>query len=422
MATKKKTKAGKASAKPSGASKKAPSKAAPSASKTVTKGTKKKPGAAKPAASKSAGPKSAPATKPEASKASGKKASTASKARSGKSAVVEVEEVVIVGRGAGATSKATTSKSAATKPVTTKPVTSRPKAVPSKVGSADDPNAGGDDADADEDLDIGDDEGRKPSRLRSQPVEVQEIDQRIDRERKSRLVPFTPRSYGSTPKKPKPLEIIDVLGKHMGKAPSLPPKQMPATVVELGIYCIFALGGNSAKASLDATNRLTKRFPGWNEFRVSEAYEFLEELEGLGLREPYDNCEQVLDFVNEVYKDQNEVSLEFLRDMSPDDRLVALNRYRSLGPSLSQYLALGLQDFEGVIFHYSWARPIQRVGIVDRSGSPKKLCASIEKMFKGLDTVTLQVDLIDLGEEICLPKAPNCKNCYLVLHCKSRKV
>ena len=262
----------------------------------------------------------------------------------------------------------------------------------------------------------------KPARLRSQPVEVQEIDQRVDRMRHGRLRDYTPRSYGSSPKKPKPKDIIDLLSKNMGKAPTLPAKQMPATVVELGIFCIFAIGGNSAKVSLEATNRLTKRFPVWNEFRVSEAYEFLETLEGIELVEAYDHCEQVLEFVNEIYKDQNEVDLEFLKDMDAEDRLVALNRYRSLGPALSQYMALALQGFEGILFNYSWARAIQRVGIVERTGSPKKLCASVEKTFQGLDTVTLLVDLIDLGEEICLPKNPHCAHCYLVLYCKSRKV
>ncbi|MCA8970874.1 MAG: hypothetical protein KDC95_13855 [Planctomycetes bacterium] len=421
MATKKKTKAGKPAAKTKSAAKKPASKASgrsvskaktagASAKKTAkAKGVKAKTSASKSPA-KSGSTTSSTSKKTATKKGKSVKTSSATVSRKAKAKTkkgqekpaVEVIELEVV-----------TPQKSGSKP-------SKKKSGRSKV-EADTKVAANNDADDDDDND-NDGDGRRPARLRSQPVEVQEIDQRIDRERKSRLVPFTPRSYGKTPKKPKPSEIVDLLGKHMGKAPSLPEKQMPATVIELGIFCIFALGGNSAKASLDATNRLTSRFPVWNEFRVSEAYEFLEELEGISLSEAYDHCEQVLEFVNEVYKDQNDVDLEFLRDMTPDDRLVALNRYRSLGPALSQYLALALQNFEGVLFHYSWARPIQRVGIIDRSGSPKKLCASTEKSFGGLDTVTLQVDLIDLGEEICLPKAPNCKNCYLVLHCKSRKV
>lgn len=268
----------------------------------------------------------------------------------------------------------------------------------------------------------GADAQQKNARLRSQPVEVQEIDVQIQRERKSRLEPFTPRSYGGRPKKLKPGELIEQVAKYMGRAPSLSDKHQPKTVVELGVFCIFALGGNSARVSLESTKRLVTSFPEWNEFRVSEAYEFLEVLEGLKVVEPYDRCEQVLEFINEVYQDQNAVDLEFLRDMSPEDRLVALNRYRSLGPALSHYIALGLQGFRGILFHYSWARVVQRVGIVPRSGSPKALVASNSKVFEGLDTVTLQINLIDLGEEICQPKNPQCRNCYLVLGCKSRKI
>jgi hypothetical protein len=208
----------------------------------------------------------------------------------------------------------------------------------------------------------------------------------------------------------------------MGRAPTPPEKYRTAPAIELALFCIFSLGGNSAKASLEATQRLVAGFPEWNEFRVSEAYEFLETLSGLELVEPYDRCEQVLEFVDEVYQDQNKVDLEFLREMTPEDRLVALNRYRSLGPALSHYIALALQGFKGVLFHYSWARVAQRLAIVARSGSPKALVASMEKAFHDLDLVSAQVNMIDLGEVICVSKNPGCKSCCLVQHCKSRKV
>ncbi|MAE78119.1 MAG: hypothetical protein CMJ85_14750 [Planctomycetes bacterium] len=263
--------------------------------------------------------------------------------------------------------------------------------------------------------------GKQP-RLRSQPVEVQEIDVQIQRERRSRLIPYKPRSYGARPKQAKAGVLLETLTKNMGKALPLPSRAALPTVVEMGIFCIFATGGNSARVSFDAMVRLRKSFSEWNEFRVSEAYEFLEVLEDINVIEPYDHCEKVLEFVNEIYQDQNAVDLEFLRDLDAVDRLIALNRYRSLGPALSHYMALGLQGFDGILFHYSWSRVVQRVGIVPRAGSPKALVASLAEVFGALDTLALQINLIDLGEEICLPKNPQCRNCYLVLSCKSRKL
>ena len=85
-------------------------------------------------------------------------------------------------------------------------------------------------------------------------------------------------------------------------------------------------------------------------------------------------------------------------------------------------LALALQDFAGILFHYSWARVVQRVGIVPRSGSPKVVMQSLAKIFKGEDLLSLQVNLIQIGEVICQSKNQQCKSCYLVMNCASRKV
>jgi hypothetical protein len=257
---------------------------------------------------------------------------------------------------------------------------------------------------------------------RSQPVEVQEIDVRGEREQHKRLPSYRPKSYG---KKPKPVpagEILKVLSKFLGKAPTFKRELKGLPLVHLGMYCVFAVGGNPPKVCLEAVKRLVEAFPDWNEFRISDPLEFVEILEDLKIENLYHRCERVLDFINDVYQDQNGVDLEFLRESDSEDRLTILDRYVSLGPALAHFLALGIQGFEGVLFHYSWARVVQRLGIVPRSGSPKTLVASLEKVFRGKDIVTAQVNLIDLGEEICLSKNQSCRTCYLVLHCKGRKI
>ena len=257
---------------------------------------------------------------------------------------------------------------------------------------------------------------------RSQPVEVQEIDVRSEKEKLKRLPSFRPKSYG---KKPKPVpagEILKILTKYLGKAPTFKRELKNITLVQLGMFCVFAVGGNSPKVCLEAVKRLVEAFPDWNEFRISDPLEFVEILEDLDIDNLYYRCERVLDFINDVYQDQNGVDLEFLRESDSEDRLTILDRYVSLGPALAHFLALGIQGFEGVLFHYSWARVVQRLGIVPRSGSPKVLISSFAKVFRGKDMVTAQVNLIDLGEEICLSKNQSCRNCYLVLHCKGRKI
>jgi len=259
-------------------------------------------------------------------------------------------------------------------------------------------------------------------RLRSQPVEVQEIDVPSARQRKSRMRTYRPRSYGKTPKKVKPKDLVHTLIQYMGKVPRPPARKAPKTVVEVGIFAIFAIGGNPSGACMEAVRRLLETFPDWNEFRISDAIEFHELLEDLGLKDLYDRCERVLDFINDVYQDQNQVDLEFLRDLPPEDRLQILDRYTSLGPPLAHFLALSLQGFEGVLFHYSLARVAQRVGLVERTGSPKVLVASLEKALQGEDAVSAQINMLELGEEVCHSKNPSCRNCYLVLMCKDRKV
>lgn len=293
---------------------------------------------------------------------------------------------------------------------------------PEKPDDAEDVSSDAGDDDGDDGKDASDNEDANP-RLRSQPVEVQEIDVRIARARSSRIKPFEPRSFGPDPKKPpKPIEVRDQLNRYMGKALPIAAKNRPATVVELGIYAIFALGAKSSKAALEATRRCVTGFSDWNEFRISDAYEFVEFLEDLDIPDLYDRCERVLEFVRDVYQDMNEVTLEHLRDNSPEDRLELLSRYQSLGPALTHYLGLAIQDFDGVIFHYSWARVGQRVGVLGRSNSPKTLAANLKKSFKGEDLLSVQVNLIELGEETCTSQRPNCKSCCLVTMCVNRKL
>ena len=381
-----------------------------SAKKTGTRSKKPatKTGTAKKAASAKKSPaKKSPAKKTSAKKAGAKK-STATKAAANNSTAKK--------KGARTPAK----KSSSGKARSTK------KKAPSKIEVVEVSNKSGA-ADEDE----GDAKGKEttavPSAkgglgMRSQPVEVQAIDVRMGRAKESRLPEYQPRSYGKAPKKATPKGIQESLSKVLGRCPTPPAKEKGFTLVEIGIFSIFAIGRTSAKDAAEATKRVVKAFPDWNEFRISDAFELVEILEDLKIDTLFDRCEQVLEFVNEVYNDQNFVDLEYLRELPVDDRLALLGRFQSIPASMTHYLALAIQDFEGFLFHYSWARVVQRVGVVPRSGSPKKIVSAAARIFDGLDTVSLQVQLIDLGDEICQPKNPQCKNCYLVLHCKSRKI
>ncbi len=341
--------------------------------------------------------KRALAKKAEAKKAASKKAATkktTTKKAAGKTVKKVVKKVTVVSSGGA--------KSAGKKGATTKAASKTKTQV---VAGAKTPPA-----------------PTPAPKQRSQPVEVQEIDVRSEREQRKRLPSYRPKSYGKRPKPVPAGEILKILTKYLGKAPTFKRELKHLTLVQLGMFCVFAVGGNPPKVCLEAVKRLVEAFPDWNEFRISDPLEFVEILEDLKLDNLYNRCERVLEFINDVYQDQNGVDLEFLRESDSEDRLTILDRYVSLGPALAHFLALGIQGFEGVLFHYSWARVVQRLGIVPRSGSPKVLLASFAKVFKGKDTVTAQVNLIDLGEEICLSKNQSCRSCYLVLHCKGRKV
>jgi hypothetical protein len=416
VATKKKkvkktVKKASASSKKAAAAKKTGTKAKkPAAKSTAVKKASAKKATAKKATAKKATAKKAPAKKgaakkATASKAPGKKVTV--KKVTGKKVTVKAVAKAPAKNAASAKAKPASKKKPAAKiQVTNVSSTGKVvagKAAPVKVETPAPPAKGG----------LG---------MRSQPVEVQAIDVRMGRAKDSRLPEYLPRSYGKAPKKPTVKGIQESLSKVLGRCPTPPVKDKGFTLVEIGIFSIFAIGRTSARDAAEATKRVVKAFPDWNEFRISDAFELVEILDDLKIDSLFDRCEQVLEFVNEVYNDQNFVDLEYLRELPVEDRLALLGRFQSIPSSMTHYLALAIQDFEGFLFHYSWARVVQRVGIVPRSGSPKTLVASASKIFHGLDSVTLQVQLIDLGDEICLPKNPHCKTCYLVLQCKARKV
>jgi hypothetical protein len=193
-------------------------------------------------------------------------------------------------------------------------------------------------------------------------------------------------------------------------------------VVDHALYVVLAKDQNPKKAA-EAVQRLHSEFVDWNEVRLCEAFEFADLFADL-LPGPdlFARCERLKELINQIYQDQNKISLEFLREASPEERAKYLATLPALRPEEVFYVQVALTGFDQVVFHYGSARVVQRLGVVKRTGSPTQMVAQLEKLLAKRDLLLDQVALVWLGEAICLSKSPNCKECCLVKVCVSRKV
>jgi hypothetical protein len=191
-------------------------------------------------------------------------------------------------------------------------------------------------------------------------------------------------------------------------------------------HAIFAALGREvpARKKEEAVRRLHTEFVDWNEVRLAEAFE-LEQLfsDLVPVPDLFQRCERIKALINQVYQDQNKISLDHLREKSADERAKYLATLTPLSADQAFYVNLAVEGFDKVLFHYSSARVVQRLGIVKRTGSPSQMATQLEQLLgKRSSPLADQLALIWLGETICESKNPACRQCVLVRMCPSRRV
>ncbi len=197
--------------------------------------------------------------------------------------------------------------------------------------------------------------------------------------------PREPRKPGSAAFKSTLQELREALA-HV----TPPPEPHPGDLVVAMIHFIFAEGLPCAVGQ-EAYRRLDTGFVDRNELRLTEAYEIEEMLGDLGIPDQFERSLAVRDSVAQIYNDQNEVDLTFLREAMVTERNQFFARVPAIKPRVAKFLG-DLVSFEVILFSdRSTLRVQQRLGLDPKSLPVNEFVGELKPLLRAFGHLPLAV-------------------------------
>lgn len=137
-----------------------------------------------------------------------------------------------------------------------------------------------------------------------------------------------------------------------------PAEPKPCDLVEAMIHITIASGGPCGWGQA-ARHRVQTDFVDRNEFRLSEAFEIETIFAGIPAPNLFERCDQLVQAVRQIYSEQNDVTLEFLRDAQVGDRNTFLQRAVAIKPEVAKFLQ-NILSFEELLFSDKSTQRVQQ--------------------------------------------------------------
>lgn len=194
-----------------------------------------------------------------------------------------------------------------------------------------------------------------------------------------------------------------------------------APLLERLIYAIAqqATSGTKAEALLKA---MTTHFVDWNEVRVCHVTEVQKLVEECDIPNPAQLSQTLLDFLGSVHLARNHLELEFLLELPHEEQREFLLNLTGVDASVAHYFLLcQFEEDKAVLSQTDLARVMQRIGLMEKSSSAKKVISALESLELGAELVAFQNCLIRLGNELCGSRSYDCANCKIQKQCETGK-
>lgn len=164
-----------------------------------------------------------------------------------------------------------------------------------------------------------------------------------------------------------------------------------------------------------AFERLRRRFPTWQAVRDGDPEEVIAAIRPAGLA--YQKGPRIQNVLREITAQVGRLSLEFLRDMSPEDARRWLMQFKGVGPKTA-----------AIVLQFSLQMPAFPVDthiyrVTGRLGlRPQKMTAGqahdhLASLLPPAAYYAAHLNLIRLGREICQARKPLCPHCPLTTLC-----
>ncbi|MCB9871732.1 MAG: hypothetical protein H6837_17900 [Planctomycetes bacterium] len=140
----------------------------------------------------------------------------------------------------------------------------------------------------------------------------------------------------------------------------------------------------------ECVRRFAEHFVDRNELRLTEAYEIEDLVGDLEIPGCFARAQRAREAIAEIYNDQNDVTLEFLRELSITDRKLFFQRVPALKPVVTAFLISVITFEEVLLTDRSTLRVQQRLGI-DKEPVANEFFAELRQLVQPFGHLPLSV-------------------------------
>ncbi len=172
------------------------------------------------------------------------------------------------------------------------------------------------------------------------------------------------------------------------------------SVIEKACWLILREGGTPA-ATERALKSLREDFVDWNDVRASRPSELARLLSGVSrastLRKVDQRCRRLREMIDQVYGDRNDVSFEFIAELKAKERFEYLSELEDLGLHNACALAQWMSgDDKLVVVSTELCQAAQKLGLCD-SAAQTKVRKELSALADGAELISMQAHLTQLG-------------------------
>jgi endonuclease-3 len=200
--------------------------------------------------------------------------------------------------------------------------------------------------------------------------------------------------------------VTDALEKRYGR-----PRRRPQGDVVASLVGTILSQNTSDVNSSRAFERLRERFASWQDVANARAASIESAVRSGGLAKT--KSRRIREILRSIRSRTGELDLAFLADMSTEDVIEYLMSFDGVGRKTAACVALFELGRDIVPVDTHVHRVISRLGVVGSPRTPEESFDRLRELTPAGRALSLHVNLINLGRELCRPRLPRCSECPL---------
>lgn len=215
------------------------------------------------------------------------------------------------------------------------------------------------------------------------------------------------------PLDPPIMNVLELLYARFGRRHFDSPDDLLGTLVAT----ILSQATNNANSHA-AFDSLLERFEGdWEQVRLAHTQDIAQAITIGGLSKQ--KAPRIQAILERLHHDRGDLSLEYLREMTPDAAMAHLKSFRGVGPKTAMFTLLYAAQMPLFAMDTHILRLAKRLKWIAPSTSDTKAHALMAPHIPPGHHDSAHIAIIDLGRDICHARSPRCDQCPLAALCPS---